>query len=133
MSSIRKRQLEYFKNLNQKNFAGNKLSWNLIKPFFQIKGQLEKIIPLLSMKRFQTMIKKCLPFSMVFFSSIFSNINVPQYQDVLAHLESIIDSLEIIREKYKTHPSILTILHSKSGNSFSFNIIPNIDSLKERH
>lgn len=37
MSSIRKRQLEYFKNLNQKNFAGNKLSWNLIKPFFSDK------------------------------------------------------------------------------------------------
>lgn len=58
------------------------------------------------------------------FSNILSSLNILRYEDLSVNLENINDPLKIIREKYKSHSSVLAIPQQQFGNSYRFIIIP---------
>lgn len=60
----------------------------------------------------------------VSFSNIVSSLNILRYENLSENLENINDPLEIIREKYKSHSSVLAIPQQQFGNSYRFIIIP---------
>ena len=53
-----------------------------------------------------------------YFSSIMSSLNVPRYEDPFVNFENMKDLFD--REKYKNHPSILSILGKQFENIFFF-------------
>ena len=124
VSLIRKTKLEYFSNLNQKNFTDNKLFWNTIKPFFSDKGATRVKYTLIEDDEIIADDRQMPSVFMNFFSNIVSNLNIPQYEDPSVNLQNINDPIEKIRKKHKNHLSILAILQQLFGKSFSFQITP---------
>ena len=131
VSLIRKTKIEYFSNLNEKNITDNKQFWNTIKPFFSDKGATSERYTLIENNEIIDNDQKISTIFNDFFSTVVSNLNIPQYEDPSINLDGIDDPLEIIREKYKNHPSILAIQDKQFDTSFSFELITKEDIEKE--
>ena len=121
VSLIRETKREYFNSLNEKLVTDNKLFWNTIKPFFSDKGSTREKYTLIEEEEILDDGQKISTVFNDFFSSIVSNLNVPQYEDQNVNLDNIDDPLEIRKEKYKNYPSIVAILDKKFDKSFPFN------------
>ena len=111
---------EYFNSLNEKLVTDNKLFCNTINPFFSDKGATREKYTLIEEEEILDDDQKISTVFNDFFSSIVSNLNISQYEDQNVNLDNIDDPLEIIKEKYKNHPSIVAILDKKFDKSFSF-------------
>ena len=117
--------------LMRKFVTGNKLFWNTIKPFFSDKGTTREKYTLIEEEEILDDDQKIFTVFNDFFSSIVSNLNIPQYEDQNVNLDNIDDPLEIIKEKYKNHPSIVAILDKKFDKSFSFQPVSKEEIEKE--
>ena len=131
VSLIRETKREYFNSLNEKLVTDNKLFWNTIKPFFSDKGATREKYTLIEEEEILDDDQKISTVFNDFFSSIVSNLNIPQYEDQNVNLDNIDDPLEIIKEKYKNHPSIVAILDKKFDKSFSFQPVSKEEIEKE--
>ena len=131
VSLIRETKREYFNSLNGKLVTDNKLFWNTIKPFFSDKGTTREKYTLIEEEEILDDNQKISTVFNDFFSSIVSNLNIPQYEDQNVNLDNIDDPLEIIKEKYKNHPSIVAILDKKFDKSFSFQPVSKEEIEKE--
>ena len=131
VSLIHKAKVEYFNNLNEKQVTDNKLFWSTIKPFFSDKGATSDKYTLIENEEIIDNDQKISTIFNDFFSTVVSNLNIPQYEDPSISLDGINDPLEMIREKYKNHPSILAIREKQFDTSFSFEFITKEDIEKE--
>ena len=131
VSLIRETKREYFNSLNKKLVTDNKLFWNTIKPFFSNKGATREKYTLIEEEEILDDDQKISTVFNDFFSSIVYNFNIPQYEDQNVNLDNIDDPLEIIKEKYKNHPSIVAILDKKFDKSFSFQPVSKEEIEKE--
>ena len=131
VSLIRETKREYFNSLNEKLVTENKLFWNTIKPFFSNKGATREKYTLIEEEEILDDDQKISTVFNDFFSNIVYNLNIPQYEDQNVNLDNIDDPLEIIKEKYKNHPSIVAILDKKFDKSFSFQPVSKEEIEKE--
>ena len=131
VSLIRETKREYFNSLNEKLITDNKLFWNTIKPFFPDKGATREKYTLIEEEEILGDDQKISTVFNDFFSSIVSNLNIPHYEDQNVNLENIDDPLQVIKEKYKNHPSIVAILDKKFDKSFSFQPVSKEEIEKE--
>ena len=131
VSLVRETKREYFNSLNEKLVTDNKLFWNTIKSFFSDKGTTREKYTLTEEEEILDDDQKISTVFNDFFSSIVSNLNIPQYEDQNVNLDNIDDPLEIIKEKYKNHPSIVAILDKKLDKSFPFQPVSKEEIEKE--
>ena len=131
VSLIRETKREHFNSLNEKLVTDNKLFWNTIKAFFSDKGATREKYTLIEEEEILYDDQKISTVFNDFFSSVVSNLNIPQYEDQNVNLDNIDDPLEIIKEKYKNHPSIVAILDNKFDKSFSFQPVSKEEIEKE--
>ena len=131
VSLVRETKREYFNSLNEKLVTDNKLFWNTIKSFFSDKGATREKYTLTDEEEILDDDQKISTVFNDFFSSIVSNLNISQYEDQNVNLDNIDDPLEIIKEKYKNHPSIVAILDKKLDKSFPFQPVSKEEIEKE--
>ena len=120
VSLLRKTKKSYYGNLDEKKVCDNRQFWKTIKPLFSEKvSKSEKIIltendEVISDNTNVAETLNC------FFADIVKNLEIPKYK-VTELNNGITDPVLKAIEKYKDHPSIISIKKRCKGNSsFSF-------------
>ena len=117
----RKTKKIYYSNLNEKKIVGNKTFWKTVKPFLSDKNLFDEKITLIEKDKIIKTDTKTADVLNIFFSTIISNLNIPEYpvSDLISNdnndpvLKSIL--------KHKDHPSIKAIVKiSKLSSLFKF-------------
>ena len=108
LSLIRKAKTEYFGNLDEKTVKDNKLFWKSVCPLFSEKSVNSSKISLFENKIIQNDQEIANIFNN-YFSTVVLNLNIPQYKDSSVQVEQINDPILKIIEKFKNHPSIVSI------------------------
>ena len=131
LSLIRKAKTEYFGNLDEKTVKDNKLFWKSVCPLFSEKSVNSSKISLFENKLIQNDQDIANIFNN-YFSTVVLNLNIPQYKDSSVQVEQINDPILKIIEKFKNHPSIVSIQNQNwEMNKFSFQAIEKADIRKE--
>ena len=120
----KKEQKKYYSNLYLKQFTDNKTFWQNMKPFLSDKNKAtEKIILVSDDKIFSDDLEIAEKFN-EFFKNAVNNLNLSSNEDLLLSATHLSDPVQIAIEKFKNHPSILTIQNNVTiDQSFSFQMV----------
>ena len=105
---LRKTKRNYYSNLKQNNITDNKKFWKTVTPFLSDKVSSNDKI---SIVEDDVVIKDDSAIAEVlntYFSTIISNLNIPEYADSDPLSEQVSDSVLRAIVKYRFHPSILS-------------------------
>ena len=126
--------------MNEKKITDNKTFWKTVKPFLSDKTPSDEKITLIEKDKIIKTDTKTDNVLNTFFSTIISNLNIPEYPVSDSISNDINDPVLKSILKYKDHPSIKAIEKiSKLSNLFKFsnaekreilNEIVNLDALK---
>ena len=126
--------------MNEKKITDNKTFWKTVKPFLSDKTPSDEKITLIEKDKIIKTDTKTDNVLNTFFSTIISNLNIPEYTVSDSISNDINDPVLKSILKYKDHPSIKAIEKiSKLNNLFKFsnaekreilNEIVNLDALK---
>ena len=131
-SLFRKQKKAFYNNLDTKLITDNKTFWKTVKPLFSDKHFSNKKITLLEGNEIISKDCEVAETLNTFFSNVVENLDIKGYEtdDFLYNPE--IDSISNIIEKFKNHPSILTINENvKVEGSFHFSTV-NESMIKEK-
>ena len=126
VSLLRKTKKNYCSNVNEKNvnekkIIDNKTFWKTVKPFLSDKTPSEEKITLIENDKIIKTDTKTANVLSTFFSTIISNLNIPEYPVPDPIFSDINDPVLKSILKYKDHPSIKAIDKiSKLNNLFEF-------------
>ena len=121
-SKLYKRERKkYYSNLHLKQFTDNKTFWQNMKPSLSDKYKATEKITLVSDdKIFSDDLEITEKFNK-FFKNTVNNLNLSSNEDLLLSTTHLSDPVQVAIEKYKSHPSILTIQNNVTiDQSFSF-------------
>ena len=109
VSLLRKTKENYYNNLNEKKITDNKTFWKTVKPFLSDKTPPDAKITLIEKDKIPYTDSKTVNVLNTFFSSIISNLNIPEYpvSDLISNDINDLVLKSIL--KYKDHPSIKAI------------------------
>ena len=131
VSLLRKTKKNYYSNLNEKKITDNKTFWKTVKPFLSDKTPSDEKITLIEKDKIIKTDTKTANVFNTFFSTIISNLNIPEYpvSDLISN--DINDPVLKSILKYKDHPSIKAIEKiSKLNNLFKFSNVEKREILK---
>ena len=121
VSLLRKTKKNYYNNLNEKKITDNQSFWKTVKPFLSDKTPSDEKITLTEKDKVIKTDKKAANVLNTFFSSINSNLNIPEY--LVYHPISNDINAPVLKfiPKYKDHLSIKAIGKiSKLSSVFKF-------------
>ena len=120
-SKLYKKEPEkYYSNLDLKQFTDNKTFWQNMKPFLRDKNKATEKITLVSDdKIFSDDLEIAEKFN-EFFKNAVNNLNLSSNEDLSLSTKHLSDPVQIAIEKYKNHPSILTIQKCYYRSKFFF-------------
>ena len=122
VSHFRREKKSFFNNLDTKKIVDNKRFWRTVKPFFSDKNRVKNKITLIEEKTKIVSNNNLIAETFnKFFANIVPSLGLQCKDELLASVEHIQDPLEKITEKFKQHPSIITIMkHRPNKSNFSF-------------
>ena len=109
VSLLRKTKKNYYNNLNEKKITDNKTFWKTVKPFLSDKTPSDEKINLIQKDKIIKTESKTANILNTFFSTIISNLNIPEYPVSDPIFNYINDSILKSILKYKDHPDIKAI------------------------
>ena len=109
VSLLRKTKENYYNNLNEKKITDNKTFWKTVKPFLSDKTPSDEKITLIEKDKIIKTDSKTANVLNTFFSTIISNLNIPEYPVSDPIFNYINDSILKSILKYKDHPDIKAI------------------------
>ena len=109
VSLLRKTKKNYFSNLYEKKITDNEIFWKPVKPFLSDKTPSDKKIPLIEKDKIIKTDSNTANILNTFFSTIISNLNIPEYQVSDPISNDVSDPVLKSIQKYKDHPSIKAI------------------------
>ena len=104
-----KTKKNYYNNLNEKKITDNKTFWKTVKPFLSDKTPSDEKINLIQKDKIIKTESKTANILNTFFSTIISNLNIPEYPMSDPISDYINDPVLKSILKYKDHPSIKAI------------------------
>ena len=90
VSLLRISKSDYFGNLNEKNINNNKTFWKTIKLFLSDKVSLKNLMTLIDKEEIIMGDCNTATFLNTFFSNIVSNLNIPEYSNLLLTVSAIL-------------------------------------------
>ena len=132
VSLLRKTKKNYYNNLNEKKITDNKTFWKTVKPFLSDKTPSDEKITLIEKDKIIKTDSKTVNVLNTFFSTIVSNLNIPEYP--VSDPISNDDSDPVLKSilKYKDRPSIKAIKKIAKPNSlFRFSNVEKREILHE--
>ena len=119
----KKERKKFYSNIHLMQLTDNKTFWQNMKPFLSDKNKATEKITLVSDdKIFSDDLEIAEKFN-EFFKNAVNNLNLSSNEDLLLSTKHLSDPVQIAIEKYKNHPSILTIQNNVTiDQSFSFQI-----------
>ena len=117
VSLLRKTKKSYYNNLNEKKITDNKTFWKTVKPFLSDKTPSDEKITLTEKDKIIKTDSKTANVLNTFFSTIISNLNIPEYQVPDPISNDVSDPALKSILKYKDHPSIKAIEKIAKPNS----------------
>ena len=90
VSLLRKSKSDYFGNLNEKNINDNKTFRKTIKLFLSDKVSLKNLMTLIDKEEIIMGDCNTAKFLNTFFSNIVSNLNIPEYSNLLLTVSAIL-------------------------------------------
>ena len=113
VSLLKKEKKKYYNNLDLKMFDDNRKFWQRIKPLFSEKTKLKTNIAIVENGQVTTDNTEVAEILNNYFIEAVQNLEierfVPDDDDLTFYPEKIDDVIDVIVEKYKSHPSILKI------------------------
>ena len=117
VSLLRKTKKNYYNNLNEKKITDNKTFWKTVKPFLSDKTPSDENITLIEKDKIIKTNSKTANVLNTFFSTIISNLNIPEYLVSDPISNDVNDPVLKSILKYKDHPSIKAIEKISKPNS----------------
>ena len=106
VSLLRKTKKNYYNNLNEKKITDNKTFWKTVKPFLLEKPPSDEKITLIENDKIIKTDSKAANLLNTFFSTIISNLNIPEYLVIDPIFNDINDRVLKSVLNYQDHPSI---------------------------
>ena len=129
---LRKTKKNYFANLDVNSITDSRKFWQTVKPLFSNKLPHKETINLSENGQILNNDKKIAITFNNYFSNIIKKLSLPSAKSY--NEENIANPTYLVIEKYKNHPSILTIknkMQSLGHPSFSFQYVSHDHVLKE--
>ena len=117
VSLLRKTKNTYYSNLNEKKIKDNKTFWKTVQPFLSDKTPSDEKITLIEKDKNDKSDTKTANVLNTFFSTIISNLNIPEYPVPDPVSSDINDPVLKSILKHKDHPSIKAIEKMSKRNS----------------
>ena len=132
VSLLRKTKKNYYSNLNEKKTRDKKTFWKTVKSFLSDKTPSDEKITLIEKNKIIKTDTKTINVLNTFFSTIISDLNIPEYPVSDPISNDINDPVLKSILKYKDHPSIKAIEKiSKLHNLFKFSNVEKREVLNE--
>ena len=132
VSLIRTAKKNCYSNLNEKKITDNKTFWKTVKPFLSDKTPSDEEITLIEKDKIIKTDTKTATVLNTFFSTIISNLHIPEYPVSDPISNDINDPALKSIPKYEAHPSIKAIENiSKLNNLFKFSNVEKREILNE--
>ena len=129
---LRKSKREYYQNLSVEKVCDNKKFWKVVKPLLSNKIMSSEKITLVEGTNILKNDKGTAKVLNYFFSTIITNLKIPQYKERDPISASISDPVMWSIVKYRSHPSIIAIKENfNSSTPFNFLFVDKEDILKE--
>ena len=109
VSLLRKTKNTYYSNLNEKKIKDNKTFWKTVQPFLSDKTPCDEKITLIEKDKIVKSDTKTENVLSTSFSTIISNLNIPEYPVPDPVSSNINDPVLKFILKHKDHPSIKAI------------------------
>ena len=106
VSLLRKAKKSYYSNLNEKKITDNKTFWKTVEPFPSEKPPSDEKITLIENDKIIKTDSKTANLLNTFFSTIISNLNIPEYLVIDPIFNDINDRVLKSVLNYQDHPSI---------------------------
>ena len=135
----KKERKKYYNNLDLNDIADNKKFWKTVKPFLSNKSIQTSQITLVDEDNIISEDSEVAEVLNNFFDNAVKDLKINENQYILSNTNGIDNPVDIAVEKYKNHPSILTIKANVSSSNCHFqtvtqkdieNEISNLDSTK---
>ena len=129
---LRKSKREYYQNLSVETVCDNKKFWKVVKPLLSNKIMSSEKKTLVEGTNILKNDKGTAKVLNYFFSTIITNLKIPQYKERDPISASISDPVMWSIVKYRSHPSIIAIKEKfNSSTPFNFLFVDKEDILKE--
>ena len=119
LTLVRKAKQDFYSNLDKKSITDNKTFWKTITPCLTNKSVSSSRISLIEEDIIQDNKEIANVFN-EYFTNIVEDLRIPQYNNTFDETNIIEDPLLACFEKFKDHPSILTIQNRIWNRGFSF-------------
>ena len=110
VSLLRKTKSEYYSNLDEKSNCDSKTFWKIVKPMLSMKIKSNERIFLIENDKIIKTEKGTAKALNAFFSNIFLNLDIQQYNVDNPICENINDPLLKAIVRYRNHPGIAVIM-----------------------
>ena len=123
VSLLRKEKKKYYNNLDIKIFDDNKKFWQKVKPLFSEKSNLKRNITIVENEIVICDKKEVAEKLNNYFIEAVENLEIEQFTSIdnNVHLQNMDDNIDIIINRYQSHPSILKIRENvKLETKFKF-------------